>query len=1096
MKNSLSSMLGVLGELAAESCEGMRPDVCRNARQLASVLWTTPDSFFKYESLEITVLDDGTQPKPVTAQELACPTSQLLVQCASTLPLQTPGYVALTAAIEQKAPPEHSGFTQRCVSFACHSLLADLTTIVPTDLLTPNAESLYEMQVLDFKPSINLMEERRQSLNNATMRVKLLLRYLALLSKIGMVKLTDQENTITTFVGLLTFLVALAERLSHYIQIQSEALNSNLLSPHLELPANHHLLQIICYWVLSTLPYLTANAGSCIGTRDCNIQQQCSELLQKVRVLIEHPSLSSMFAPAKGMLALYLSREEYDPLMAGEEQQQDDDDDQDEEEDDPNACADTLQELLRVCVRLENAGWDISSGVVKNTTTDEDGEEEEVIVACGMPNFCLLSDAPWEGLLPSFTPSSDDMQEINEPFKPVGLKELSILVLPDPDRTGCDFGDASGGAASQEEDQDFFSVGTTVGVSKGGFKAAPSSSLTAKQYASWLKCLTLSTTISSSPLIVGRFPILDEDSQHAGIQAALKDLTPSDRFFLSECVREVVFAHTPSVAGHGGEYTSVKQVASHILGVVFLFPTFLGQVTISEDLNAKSAAFTGSEMFLLMETILGIIAQSGGPLTLTINDSIHFISRVVVELCKLAPVTFPPALALGVGLVIGDMSTVKPAVRRRLSQWFAFHLSNTDFQWPYWSHWEKYVPSEKPHFLLSTSKTRFLMEVFDSCSHLFAPQYVLESCIPSQSPLGSLVPSDRSFTGNGYAGIDHQAIDTQENIPLASVIQILCSKIASQDRPDEIADWICSDVPWTSETNDANVSMPRSHVAINALVFHATQTGAMIEEDALNKLVDAASKYQTVLAAAMKQDAIEVKSDENIIFVVLEQLYRRLSYNSLYLTTVLQLLIGKYEVIPLLSFITFILKRRFEEPELRFGLNTDDWKTVFENVRNFADIGIMNSMPPPAEDQMMIDGDEDVTKRMQIVQENINSRLLTLCECMEHVVGLMPSLLRSLKNDQGSMCGKVSPHIVEIVEGFREFTMLVHLCIVNLLAAGLSSRSSPSEKEIGAIVAISSKQLAASLTGDSFAQVRPLVQFKMIRDMASGMSICSGVYLA
>jgi len=100
------------------------------------------------------------------------------------------------------------------------------------------------------------------------------------------------------------------------------------------------------------------------------------------------------------------------------------------------------------------------------------------------------------------------------------------------------------------------------------------------------------------------------------------------------------------------------------------------------------------------------------------------------------------------------------------------------------------------------------MEVFDSCSHLFAPQYVLESCIPSQSPLGSLVPSDRSFTGNGYAGIDHQAIDTQENIPLASVIQILCSKIASQDRPDEIADWICSDVPWTSEVRNLDHITP------------------------------------------------------------------------------------------------------------------------------------------------------------------------------------------------------------------------------------------------------------------------------------------------
>jgi phage head maturation protease len=114
---------------------------------------------------------------------------------------------------------------------------------------------------------------------------------------------------------------------------------------------------------------------------------------------------------------------------------------------------------------------------------------------------------------------------------------------------------------------------------------------------------------------------------------------------------------------------------------VYLFPVLSNASAAGNDdetpsTTSPAASSSGKEMLLLMEALMGMVSQcSNGygattSASLVHQDSLHFLARVVVELCKLAPTTFPAALAVGVGLVVGELSTVSPAVRSRLAQWY------------------------------------------------------------------------------------------------------------------------------------------------------------------------------------------------------------------------------------------------------------------------------------------------------------------------------------------------------------------------------------------------------------------------------------------
>jgi len=170
-----------------------------------------------------------------------------------------------------------------------------------------------------------------------------------------------------------------------------------------------------------------------------------------------------------------------------------------------------------------------------------------------------------------------------------------------------------------------------------------------------------------------------------------------------------------------------------------------------------------------METLLGSIVQSSAN---TFYKSPFFVGKVLVELCKLQQ-TFPAALVHGIGLVVGsEFSTLLPMPRRCFSKWFAFHWINTDFQWPYWSHWDKYASSS------NSNKTQFLRDVFEEASNIFSQNFIIEKCLPENSPHTALLQLPPS------PNLDD--ITT----PIKRTIAEMREKIIGKELASELSEWL------------------------------------------------------------------------------------------------------------------------------------------------------------------------------------------------------------------------------------------------------------------------------------------------------------------
>jgi hypothetical protein len=242
----------------------------------------------------------------------------LLVSCVGGLPLQTPCYAALTLAVhDQVRGGEWDGFAGRCVDCTMHHLVRDLDLVLLDGTTNKN-----QCQVM--------------------CRLKLMLRYLAILGRMNVVKgSADETDDATpsqcTVVGLLCRLVEAAEAAA-------------------ELHNHINASCVLAVLVLSTLPYIADYTSADI------VQEK---LVQPLESLLQ--SYKSTFTPGSGITSILLREEQDDGDDDGEE----DEDEEDDAGDEAGPICDSLQELLRAIQHLKK------------------GEPTR---------FGLLVDAPWKGL--------------------------------------------------------------------------------------------------------------------------------------------------------------------------------------------------------------------------------------------------------------------------------------------------------------------------------------------------------------------------------------------------------------------------------------------------------------------------------------------------------------------------------------------------------------------------------------------------------------------------------------------------------------------------------------------------------------------------
>lgn len=94
-----------------------------------------------------------------------------------------------------------------------------------------------------------------------------------------------------------------------------------------------------------------------------------------------------------------------------------------------------------------------------------------------------------------------------------------------------------------------------------------------------------------------------------------------------------------------------------------------------------------------------------------------YLNRVMLELCRVAPDAVPQALSVGTGIFFHELKSMDTSALKQFSSWFAHHLKDTNFAWPFWNHWFSLINEAPLHpqrmFLSFTLQCLFRLTTID-----------------------------------------------------------------------------------------------------------------------------------------------------------------------------------------------------------------------------------------------------------------------------------------------------------------------------------------------------------------------------------------------
>lgn len=853
----------------------------------------------------------------------------LVVSCAAGLPLQTPCYAALTVSVHEHIKGgQWDGFASRCVDYTMVNIARDVDTI------------------------LLLGQDQAQ----AACRVKLLLRYLAILGRIGVVKVFESDissdpNRLTVF-DVLCLLVEMAKVAA---------------GQH----SNNAAASVLVFVVLSTVPYITDFVPP--GAVNEKLLSPIESFLQTYK---------STFMPGIGITSILLKEEQH------EDDDIDDDESDDEDDDTQGQICDSLQELLRAC---KNLGMEGQSS-----------------------RFCLPIDSPWKGLVKRTTPNPESGETEVHAFS---YTEEAVYLS---------FGDECQAVALLCRGESQFK----------------------------LECFKL------GGIVFGRLPIFgspldpedDEDEseaegpKNAELQAYKKGFGILDLYFIAEAVRDCLISHESSITSTGLEQGSVKNAAEELLSLPHAF-------------SGENPSF-GFE-FAILENILALIAQTSEDCSLRHT----YLSRVLLELVRLDPGRFSPALALGLGNLFQDyMPALVPRARENLSRWFAFHLINTEYQWPsaYWQLYEPYAASTKP-----SSRGTFVRRALNLMAENVADSSVVVSCCFSEMK-GLAV----ELIGRATVTIETYAADSA----MASLQSELQNRIWGNDEdPSLVAEFLLGD---EVSTNANGGGWFRTDVMIRVLMEPAKQALEIMksaiepstpDEDQMDEgegaakdvhvvITDALSRYKEALTAAIVKDAEAAGSSEDAIILGGAILLRRVegmtSFNSSLMEGIVSCLV-RQKVVSGFSVLRWVLADTGESSSETDVVSR--WSTYATNAMR--------------ESLIVLGSDENENGGMTIDRGSAESDAefsskvaAHLSQALHYAVKRVTALLSAGANGEK----RLNPLQVDLLEGMKVFAYISKAIVSAALQkeGGLQQALLPDEVEtLFAKVSLSGSALSQSCPG-------------------------------
>ena len=347
----------------------------------------------------------------------------------------------------------------------------------------------------------------------------------------------------------------------------------------------------------------------------------------------------------------------------------------------------------------------------------------------------------------------------------------------------------------------------------------------------------------------------DESSQKSPqLQAYENTFNVQDRYFIAEAIRSCLLCHESSVSDTGVERGSSKDAAEQVWSI--------SQLLWSPDPSQDPS--TGFE-YAVIESLLSLVLQSSPHGVL----SHVYVSRVLLELTRLQPTVIPQVLvAAASNLFQFYMPSMVPMARENFSRWLAFHLINTDYQWPkaYWEHWGTHVVPDKRNcrgdFIL-----RALAVMRENASDV---SLLITQCLPPRSALSKhLLPKDaEEFSDDGVlASIE---TDIQERVwDRSEDPELLKSYVLSDEVAESVAGGMVEDssedkVWWRTRIMIRALVQPaRKHTsAMRAVIERSSSQSeeAMATDsnlgnvDVLSSISESLIRYKFVLLACLTED--------------------------------------------------------------------------------------------------------------------------------------------------------------------------------------------------------------------------------------------------
>lgn len=170
----------------------------------------------------------------------------------------------------------------------------------------------------------------------------------------------------------------------------------------------------------------------------------------------------------------------------------------------------------------------------------------------------------------------------------------------------------------------------------------------------------LTTEVMDTFPITAEFPLFDADS--GGAAAAAASIPEVERVAVRDLITDSCSTFRPDCRWDGIRLGSLRNAAEQLLSVSEIAP-----------------AECHSE-YLIVEAVLLLILQFPQ------RDG-AYLTQLVLELCRASPSTIPPALACAVELLFRRLDELDYVAVEQLATWFAHHLNNTKFRWPFWQYW-------------------------------------------------------------------------------------------------------------------------------------------------------------------------------------------------------------------------------------------------------------------------------------------------------------------------------------------------------------------------------------------------------------------------